>query len=259
MKAILVDVTRCAGCNQCVRACCQAHTMDYTPQDSFSVDPDGLSAQRFVSILKTTQAGTNTARYVRKSCQHCLDPACVSVCPVGAMYRSEIGAVRYDPSVCMGCRYCMMACPYGVPRYEWESVAPRVRKCDLCYDRIVEGQMPACVEACPNKVLTFGDRDALLSQAHRQISAEPGRYRDTVFGEHEVGGTGLLYISDIPLDMLGMHGNPGTEARPKLSAAWLDEVPGVSLASLGLMTGLFYFIGRRMSAEQQHLQNEEQD
>lgn len=256
MKGVLIDVTRCTGCSVCIEACCQAHGYETMPQRSRYDSQDGLSAQRYATIIKSIPKNGEPARFVRKSCMHCIEPACVSVCPVGAMERSELGPVRYHPEICMGCRYCMMACPYGIPRYEWDSAAPEVRKCDLCYDRIVEGQLPACVEACPHDVLTFGNRADLILQAHHQIFSEPGKYLSEVYGEHEVGGTSILYISDVPLDVLGMHSDPGKHPRPALSAAWLNKVPALSLASAGLMTGLFYIIGRRMSAEELRLQNE---
>jgi len=241
---VLVDVTRCTGCNQCVQACVafnQLGESQVRPQQS----PDGLSANRYTAIVESPQGS-----YVRKVCRHCLEPACVSVCPVGAMYQTPEGVVLYDPKKCMGCRYCMMACPYGIPRYEWDTPAPLVRKCNLCYERLQSGQLPACVEACPEKVMIFGERDTLLDQAHQIIQAEPDRYLPIVYGEQEVGGTSLMYVTDTPLDFLGFRGAPGEQPLPDLSMNWLEKVPGLALATGGLMTGLFWIIGRRMQAEE---------
>lgn len=244
MIGILVDVTRCTGCSQCVDACVEANALEDAPWQPQQTG-DGLSAERWSTIVESTEGSP-----VRKFCRHCLEPACVSVCPVGAMYKTEEGPVLYDSSKCMGCRYCMMACPFGIPRYEWDSPAPRVRKCTLCAGRLADGQLPACVEACPEQALLFGDRDDLLARAHARIASAPGRYQPVVYGEREAGGTSVLYVSDVPLDFLAVHQVPGDQPLPALSMDWLSKVPGVGLGSAGLMTGLLWVIGRRMSAEE---------
>ncbi len=240
---ILVDVTRCTGCNKCVDACVTANQLGdlkHIPQQ----EPDGLSAERWLAITESPEGG-----FVRKSCRHCLDAACVSVCPVGAMYQTPEGIVLYDSQKCMGCRYCMMACPFGIPRYEWDSATPLVRKCTLCYERLAEGKIPACVETCPEQVLAFGERSELLAVAHERIKQSPNKYLPTVFGEFEVGGTALMYISDVPLDFLGFNGAPGETAYPELTWEWLSKVPAITVGAAGLMTGLFWIIGRRMQVE----------
>jgi len=243
MIGMLIDVTCCIGCFQCVDACVQTNYLGDDlpiPQQA----QDGLSAERWTTIIDGP-----AGRQVRKFCRHCLDPACVSVCPVGALYKTSEGPVLYDSSKCMGCRYCMMACPYGIPRYEWESVAPRIRKCIFCYPRLQEGKNPACVDTCPEDALTFGERPEMLRLARNRIADQPSKYIDRVFGEHEVGGTSVLYISDVPLDVLSFHGQLGEEPIPELSWDWLSKTPLVTVGMAGLMTGLFWIIGRRMSAE----------
>lgn len=240
---ILVDVTRCTGCNQCVQACTEVNhlgALEYLPQQS----PDGLSARRWSSIVESPEGG-----FVRKFCRHCLEPACVSACPVGAMYRTPEGAVLYDSQKCMGCRYCMMACPFGIPRYEWDSPAPLVQKCTLCYSRIQQGQLPACVETCPEQVLTFGERSELLALANQRIQEAAHTYLPKVYGAQEVGGTAIIYISHVPLDFLGYHGAPIEGPMPELTWEWLSKVPAITVGVAGLMTGLFWIIGRRMSVE----------
>ncbi len=247
MIGMLIDVTRCTGCNQCVNACSTSNKLDdplIQPQQT----GDGLSADRWTAIVKSPEG-----RFVRKFCRHCLEPACVSVCPVGAMQKTSQGPVIYDPKLCMGCRYCMMACPFGIPRYEWDSAAPWVQKCTFCYQRLQEGEKPACVEACPYDALLFGDRDELIQVARTRQREEPHKYLPIVYGEHEAGGTSVLYISDVPLDWLGYNGNPGKTPLPTYSWNWLEKVPGVGLTTAGLMTGLFFFLGRRMKFEEAKL------
>jgi formate dehydrogenase iron-sulfur subunit len=244
MIGILVDVTRCNGCNQCVDACARANHLGADTPAPQQVG-DGLSANRWSSIVYTSDGSP-----VRKFCRHCLEPACVSVCPVGAMIKTELGPVIYDSSRCMGCRYCMMACPFGIPRYQWDSAAPLVRKCTMCYERLKVGQLPACVEACPQQVLTFGERDELLKIAHQYTSDAAGKYLPVVYGEQEVGGTSVLYISDISLDFLSLSNQPTHQPMPDLSWNWLSKVPAVATTTTGLMAGLFWVIGRRMQAEE---------
>lgn len=245
---ILVDVTRCTGCNQCIDACAAANQ---TGIDAFRIQqsPDRLSANRWSSIVESQEGA-----FVRKFCRHCLEPACVSVCPVGAMYLTKEGVVRYDKDKCMGCRYCMMACPYGIPRYDWDTPVPLVKKCTLCYDRLTEGKLPACVETCPEGVLTFGERSELLKIAHQRIEENPERYLAQVIGENEVGGTSVMYLSHVPLDFLGYTGKPGNQPLPDLTWQWLGKVPPIAIGVAGLMTGLVYVMGRRMQAEEARIQ-----
>jgi formate dehydrogenase iron-sulfur subunit len=253
MIGILVDVSRCTGCSECIQACVDVNHLGSDtphPQDR----PDGLSASRFAAIVHSPEG-----RHVRKFCRHCLEPACVSVCPVGAMYKTKDGPVLYDASKCMGCRYCMMACPYGIPRYQWDSPAPLVKKCTFCYDRLQQGQLPACVESCPEKALTFGNRDDLLRLAHQRLEQPLSSYIPVVYGEQEAGGTSVLYISDVPLDFLAYHQSPSETPLPELSWNWLSKVPTITAATAGLMTGLFWIIGRRMQVEESRLSRSNQE
>jgi len=240
MIGILTDVTKCVGCALCVEACVQANGLGPdipAPQDA----PDGLSARRFTTVLEQP-----AEHYVRKHCRHCLEPACVSACPVGAMQKTPIGPVIYDSSKCLGCRYCMVACPYGIPRYKWDSPAPVVRKCILCYERIDAGGIPACVEACPQGATIFGDRDELRVEAYRRLETEPHKYIQVVYGEHDVGGTSVLYVSDVPLDFLWYRNDPGEEPLPELTWAAINKVPPIAIGVMGLMAGTYWIIERRM-------------
>jgi formate dehydrogenase iron-sulfur subunit len=251
--AILTDTTRCTGCEACVHACKQTYDLGRDRAWRWKRKVDDLSSTRFTTII--SRPGS---RHVRQQCRHCLEPACVSACLVGALQKTEIGPVIYDEKRCMGCRYCMMACPYGIPRYKWESPVPLVRKCILCYDRIKAGKQPACTQACPYDATIFGTRAEMLAEAHRRIEAHPGKYAPSgspkVYGEHEVGGTSVLYISDVPLDFLGWQPELGNEPVPALTWGALRKVPPVALGVAALMSGVYWVIGRRM-----HLQAEAEE
>lgn len=252
MIGILTDVTKCIGCFQCVDAC--AETYNLGPDIPTTQDKrDGLSARRWTTVLEQPED-----HYIRKQCRHCLDPACASACLVGAMHKTPEGPVIYNPHKCLGCRYCMMACPYGIPRYQWNSVAPLVRKCTLCYERVQAGQKPACVEACPAEATIFGDRDELLAEARRRLEAEPDKYIQHIYGEHEVGGTSVIYISDVPLDILGYESQaPRHEPLPELTEVVMSKVPAVAVGMAALMSGTYWIIGRRMKLAAQQIPPEE--
>jgi formate dehydrogenase iron-sulfur subunit len=243
--AILTDTTKCIGCSECVLACAKVnHLKNDVPRRWDS--NDGLSARKWTSVL-----GRPDDKYVRKQCRHCLDPACVSACPVGAMHETAIGAVVYDSSKCLGCRYCMMACPFGIPRYDWSRIVPYVRKCILCYDRIEKGGQPACTEVCPTKATIFGDRDELLAEAHRRIRENPGKYRNQVWGESEVGGTSVLYISDIDLSFLTYGEHFGNKPLPHTTRVAMESVPFAFVGVGAAMMGLYWIIHRRMKLQEE--------
>lgn len=241
MKAILVDVTRCTGCERCVAACTEANDLDpVRAQIDRAVTKDGLSENRFLSVPKVADG-----RFVRLSCMHCLEPSCVSACLVGGITKTPEGPVIYDPDKCIGCRYCMLACPFHIPRYEWSSPVPFMRKCDMCAERQRDGLVPACVEACPYEALSFGDRDALLRDAHARIASSGGRYLDRVWGEHEFGGTSVLFVSDVDLGVMGWPA-PSTESIPSLTEPLIAKTPTIGLSVMGSLLGINWIIRRRM-------------
>ncbi len=230
---LLIDTTRCVGCRACQRACSQANNL--APQQP--VDLGGspgpprqwLSAQVWTvvdyRVVKTPKAQHQTWRTVKRQCMHCLEPACASVCPVGALYKTQEGPVIYRSERCMGCRYCMIACPFDVPKFDWQSGLPLIGKCTLCAPKLAAGLKPACVEACPTGALRFGRRDQLLQKAQARIKAMPDRYFDHIYGEHEVGGTSILYLADVPFEQLGFRTDLGTE--PLLDLTWrvMSKIP----------------------------------
>lgn len=173
---------------------------------------------------------------------HCLDPACASAWFVGALHKTAEGIVDYDYSRCVGCRYCMIACPFGVPKLQWDRSLPYIRKCVMCIDRVREGMKPACASACPTGAIMFGEREELLKEARNRIAG--GGYVNHIYGEKEAGGTSVLYISDVPFEKLGFP-KVSEQPYPKLTAASLEKIPFVVPAlALGLL-GLWLYTGRR--------------
>jgi formate dehydrogenase iron-sulfur subunit len=241
--AILTDTTKCIGCNECVIACKRANDLPADAPRRWDLD-DGLSARNWTSIVEGPKH-----TFARKQCRHCLEPACVSACPVGALHKTDVGAVIYDSNKCMGCRYCMMACPYGIPRYDWDQQVPYVRKCILCFGRLEKGRKPACTEACPAKATIFGDRRELIAEAHRRIGANPGLYLDKVWGEHDLGGSSVLYISNVDLSFLASEHLSGTQPLPELTRTAMHAVPFVFTGVVAGMAGLNWIIGRRMKIQ----------
>lgn len=240
--AILTDVTRCIGCEECVAACQKTHLTGRDAPYRWQGDATELSSTRWTTLVRAPKG-----RFVREQCRHCLDPACAAACPVGALSKSAEGPVVYDPDICMGCRYCMVACPFRMTRYEWESAMPRVRKCILCHDKIVAGELeqPACTAACPNEATVFGDRDELIRKAWRRIRANPGQYVPHVWGEHEVGGTSVLYISDVDLKSAGWPSFLDSRARPQLARKVLHTVFPTFFGVAACMFGVHWIIDRR--------------
>ena len=235
-KAMLIDITQCAGCNACQDACKAQNKLKE-------------GAETALSSTAYTALEDHNGTTVRRMCQHCEHPTCVSVCPVGAFTKTEIGPVLYDESKCIGCRYCMQACPFQVPRYEWTSNYPRVQKCRFCYDRIKEGLQPACAEACPTGATKFGNRDELIAEAHARISAEPTKYVNRVYGQEEVGGTSILYISSVPFEQLGF--KTQLEATPLPDLTWnaLSKIPTVVTVGSVFLYGIYWITSRRDEVE----------
>ena len=249
---ILTDVTKCIGCEQCVAACKKInHLPAQGPPPRPGSTPDGLSADRWTTVIRKPHN-----HFVRKQCRHCEQPACVSVCPVGALQKTPEGPVIYDKSICMGCRYCMLGCPFGIPHYEWTSAAPSVRKCIMCYPHLKSGEVkePACVTACPTKATLFGTRKEMLAEAHRRLAAEPKKYIQRIWGEKIVGGTSVLYIADISLDFLGWNDSKelSDEPLPRKTWAALKMVPFEFVGMGALMGAIYWIIERRRALAGQH-------
>lgn len=199
---VLVDTTLCIGCRNCEMACNREHKLTDKPDTAFT-DKSVFAERRRPSIESFTVVNpsidtmnSEKMTFGKTQCMHCNHPACVSACIVGALSKCPHGSVSYDAWKCIGCRYCMVACPFQIPTYEYkEPLKPRVMKCNFCYDRIHDNKRPACVESCPVEALTFGSRKELIKLAQSKISGEPNKYCDHIYGEHEIGGTSWLYLA----------------------------------------------------------------
>lgn len=211
-RGVLVDTTECVGCRKCEWACNKEHHLTEAPLEAYE-DTSVFDRQRRMddtayTVVNRFENKRNAEQpvYVKYQCMHCVQPACVSACLVGALRRETQGAVTYDAWKCIGCRYCMVACPFEVPAYEYaNALTPAVRKCSFCFERTIqEGESPACVAMCPPMALTYGKRSDLIALAHEKIAMHPDRYVDHVYGEHETGGTSWLYLAGQPLTELGM-------------------------------------------------------
>lgn len=203
---LLYDTTRCIGCKACVVACKEAAGMpaDVDGYGGGIYDaPEGLNEYTKNVIQLYRDDDADEYSYVKKQCMHCVDPACVGACMLGALQKGKFGIVSYDASLCVGCRYCEAACPFNVPKFEWAKKAPKIVKCELCRDRLVEGKQPACTEVCPRGAVIYGRYDDLLADARARLAAEPGKYVPRIYGEHELGGTQVLYLSHVPFEKLG--------------------------------------------------------
>ncbi len=203
-QGVLVDLTKCIGCGWCQEACSQQN--DLSPEEirNWSVDQDPLPLSANTWTLVTFgETATNERVFAKRQCMHCLHPACVSACPVSALEKSECGAVVYDAARCIGCRYCMVACPFEIPKFEWDESLPLIRKCTFCADRQAEGLEPACTSACLTGALLFGDRAALVTEAKARIEEHPDQYVDHIYGKEELGGTSWMYLSPVPFVELG--------------------------------------------------------
>ena len=231
-KAMLIDLTLCVGCNACQTACKEANGLP-------------VEEEKALSPTAYTALEEYDGVFVRRMCQHCDDPTCASVCPVGAFTKSPEGPVVYDVEKCIGCRYCMQACPFQVPRYEWSSTYPRVSKCIFCHERLAKGLPTACSEACPTGATKFGDRDDLLKEAYERINAEPEKYIAKVYGQQEVGGTSILYITSTPFENLGFKTNLQTTPLPQLTWNALSKIPSVVTVGGSLLFGIWWITNRR--------------
>lgn len=214
---MLYDTTKCIGCKACVVACHEANDLPPDTRgygDGLWDAPPDLNDQT-KNIIKLYDDGRQRS-YIKRQCMHCIDPACVGACMIGALQKREFGIVTWEANACIGCRYCQMACPFDIPKFEWASAAPYIVKCELCNHLINDGGQPACCEVCPREAVIYGKYEDLLEEARTRLAEAPeGKYVPKIYGEHDGGGTQVLYLSHVPFENLDFP-ELGEEGVPKV-------------------------------------------
>lgn len=235
--AILFDSTKCVGCEACVAACKEKNNLPA------AIDPK-LTAYTWTVVEQRNKA------FVRRMCMHCESPTCVSVCPVEAFHKEPNGPVLYDASRCIGCRYCIMACPFGVPKYQWDRAVPIVQKCIMCPDRLAAGKAPACASVCPTGATIFGDRDEMIREARSRIWVSPKNYVPRIYGVEEVGGTSVLMLSSVPFASLGLRTDLPLQPLPMLTWQVLSKIPDFVVVGGALLYGIWWITNRRTKVQE---------
>ncbi len=243
---VLHDSTKCIGCRKCEQACNKVNELDKPekPFDDLKVlDQKRRTGEATYTVVNKFKGTPDI--FAKKQCNHCQEPACASACFVKALKKDKSGAVVYDESLCVGCRYCMVACPFNIPAYTYnDPLTPKVTKCTMCLPRINEGKLPGCVEICPREALIFGKRKDLLKLAKKRIGKNPKNYIDHVYGENEMGGTNWLYLSGVPFEQISMREDLGITPAPQFTSGALGTVPIIVGLWPVLLTGV-YAISKR--------------
>lgn len=236
-NGILYDSTKCVGCQTCETVCAETHGLtapEGEPKPGVVRKTDDKH-RTVVNCYKTNKGDV----YIKTQCMHCNEPACVAACLTKAMYKTQEGPVIWRADKCMGCRYCMVSCPFDVPKFEYFSSNPKIQKCTMCYENISKGKIPACAENCPAEAIKFGTRRELLAEARKRIVQNPGTYIDEIYGEQTAGGTAFLYLSPVPFNELGMKTSLQNKSYPELSKGFLFTVPSVFVLLPPILLGIY--------------------
>ncbi|AAW40579.1 MAG: 4Fe-4S dicluster domain-containing protein [Dehalococcoides mccartyi] len=251
-NGMLIDTTRCTGCRGCQVACKQwnenpAVKTTFSPEVTNPLEQNAFN-YNLLECREIEEDGKLNWIFAHKRCLHCYEPACVSVCPVGALHKRPTGAVVWDQDKCFGCRYCQNACPFQIPKFEWDDNWAKITKCTMCWNRVENGVEPACAATCPTGAIKFGERADLLAEAYERLANDPDRYYPYVYGEKEAGGTHVLYLSSVEPEKIGfdMHEN---EFFPSFTREFLGNIPLEISIVASLMVGIWYFRGRRIQAQ----------
>jgi len=248
---ILYDATRCKGCRGCEFDCADAHGLPQ-PLPTNEIPAIRKTSETCNTVVNTYQTSKGVV-FCKRQCMHCNEPACVAACLTQAMHKTKMGPVTWDGNKCMGCRYCMVSCPFDSPKFEYHSSNPKIQKCDMCFERLKTGETPACAFNCPNEALLYGKRRDLLNEAHRRISEKPDLYIDQIYGEHAAGGTGWLYLSPVPFEELGLNNTLQQSSYPALTKGFLYAVPSIFVLVPALLLGIY------QSTKDNHLTREMED
>lgn len=245
-NGILTDLTKCIGCRKCEEACARVNDLPApVPVEDRSVfETVRRTGADSFTVVNRYEAGEQPV-FRKMQCMHCLEPACATACFVKAFTKNSDGSVTYDPDHCVGCRYCMVACPFNIPAYTYDKVLnPVIRKCTMCHSLQEQGKLPGCVADCPTGALLFGKRRELIEIARQRIMENPDRYVNHIYGEHEMGGTAWLTISGVDFSKVGMRGDLGTKAAAEYTTGVLGALPMV-VGFWPVLLGGAYLISKR--------------
>lgn len=277
---LLFDSTLCVGCKACVAACKEVNDMppEFSTQEQYWDTPLDLSGKT-LNVIKAYRHGSvekkdsaeNGYAFIKKSCMHCVDPSCVSACPVSAMLKDpKTGVVTYDKEACIGCRYCVAACPFGVPRFTYDKALPQISKCQLCVHRLKDGKYAACAEVCPTGATLYGTVADIKKEIARRKTLEPGtqamfprgklggpdqsypnvvgKYLDHTYGEKEFGGTQMLMLTGVPFEKLGYPDLP-PRSDAALSETLQHTLYGGLIAPIAVLGALTFIAKRNVKPE----------
>ncbi len=236
-SGMLYDSTRCLGCQACERACAKANKLP-EPFDKPRVGHIRETNDKRRTIIN--KYNTSKGEFnIKKQCMHCDEPACVAACLTQAMIKTKEGPVIWRADKCMGCRFCMVSCPFDSPKFEFLSSNPKIVKCTMCYDRLLEGKFPACANACPGDAILYGTRKDLIKEGRKRILENPTQYTDYIYGEHEAGGTSFLYLSAVPINELGFKTTLQKKSYPELTKGFLYSVPSIFVLWPSVLLGIY--------------------
>ncbi len=248
--AVLMDIGLCIGCRKCEVACAETNGLpipDSQDKSVFQQNRTTSTTQYTVVNRYSTEKGD---LFVKIQCLHCNQPACASACLVKGLEKTKKGPVLWHEDRCMGCRYCMVSCPFDIPKFEYDKAIPKIQKCNMCWDRQQQGRIPACVEVCPVEALKFGTRRELVESARTKIYQNPGAYVTHVYGDHEVGGTGWIYTSPVPFEQIGFRTNLGTTPYPEFTQEFMYGDPVLQLLWPMLLLGIYKITERKVDVQQ---------
>jgi formate dehydrogenase iron-sulfur subunit len=247
---MLYDSTRCLSCQVCERACAKANNL---PEPTEKIELDVVRKTSETNCTVVNKFTTSKGEFdIKTQCMHCNEPACVAACLTQAMYKTKEGPVIWRADKCMGCRFCMVSCPFDVPKFEYYSSNPKIVKCTMCFDKLLEGKIPACASACPGDAITFGTRKELITEARKRIVENPEEYYDYIYGEHEAGGTSFLYLSAVPFDELGCKTNLQKKSYPALTKGFLYAVPSIFVLWPSILLGIYEATKDNRSKKEDH-------
>lgn len=249
---VLVDASRCIACLKCEGACAAINSLPTPDHSKEATDKNREMTDKAYTVVNKYKTKTGKRVNVKTQCMHCAKPGCASACPVGAFEKTKQGAVLWHTQ-CFGCRYCMVACPFDVPKFEYQTPVPEIKKCTFCYEkRVSKGLEPACVSVCPVGALKFGKRSELVKEAHERIKQNPGVYVDKVFGEEEVGGTCWIYLSPVDFGEIGFKADMGTRDIPSYGKPFMKTVHAIDFVVPPVLLGMGWIVRRRQRKSENH-------